>query len=809
MNKYTSRSTALAISNTEVGIMKNAKSTMLKLFFGALVISSFAACNQIPEPVVLDFEDTVIASDGSSQKIPGVVPDGEVGVLLPGEIAPVKWGFPTGFPTACNTSANIVKNPKFMLGIVNGGPGNNLQTVGTAQAANWTSAYGTPQLSPITLLSAPHPVMGHGNPGYVQMWGYGSGGEAVKQIGVPFMAYSSYDVYFSAQQFSTANPTQLHALFMASSSSSAMPYPWTYSAAINVPIIGPVVNYPTTSWKKYGPYNLITGSIAPDTITLASSNLSPVPSFNPSTFSWGQYDNICILPKQPTEKADISITKELKDPAIAGQPNTYVLNVNNAGPGAGGSPVKVTDILPPGVTYNPTITFPAGWSCNTSSLPTITCTIPSMPVGNAQIYIPVTFNPGQVGPVKNCAGVSAPNDTTPQNNESCITSDVQPHHEKFDLEIKKELKTKPAVSGQPNYYILNVTNLGPGSSSAPINIVDTLPSGVALNPNISAVTALPASAGFTCTGLITCSSSTSMAAGSSVQILIPVIVTQKDGILENCATVSALGDVNPQNDRSCVATDVVPATPKPFNLGIKKELSSDPATGSQFYTLTVTNFGPGVSSTPVNIIDNLPIGVTLGGTVTTSPLSAGFNCTGTVSCSSSTPMPVGSSVVITIPVLLNFNGGTDIVNCASVSAVGDTNPKDDRSCVTTVAPVRPFDLEIKKELGNIPGTIFQAYTLTITNLGAGSSSTPINISDVLPAGVTLNGTVTSSLANFNCTGTSTITCTSNTAMPAGSSVVITIPVTISSTGSDIVNCADVTAPNDINPQNNHSCVTTK
>jgi uncharacterized repeat protein (TIGR01451 family) len=791
--------------------MKNAKSTMLKLFFGALVISSFAACNQIPEPVVLDYSDVIVADDGSSQKIPGVVPDGEIGVLLPGEIAPVKWPFPPEFPKACNTSANIVKNPKMMLGLANSTfPGNNIDY--DATIADWHQAWGTPQIG---LVSAPGNTagggigaMGHGNPGFIQMWGYGSDGEAVKQTGVPFLPSTSYDVYFSAQQIHTTHPTQLHARFMTSLTPATF-NPWTYSTAIDVPIIGPVVNSPTTSWKKYGPYTFTTGLTAPDTITLASSNLSPVPSFNPSTFSWGQYDNVCILPKPPIEKTDISITKELKDPAIAGQPNTYVLNVNNAGPGAGGSPVKVTDILPPGVTYNPTITFPAGWSCNTSSLPTITCTIPSMPVGNAQIYIPVTFNPGQVGPVKNCAGVSAPNDTTPQNNESCITSDVQPHHEKFDLEIKKELKIQPAVSGQPNYYILNVTNLGPGSSSAPINIVDTLPSGVTLNPNISAVTALPLSAGFTCTGLITCSSSTSMAAGSSVQILIPVIVTQKDGILENCATVSALGDVNPQNDRSCVATDVVPATPKPFNLGIKKELSSDPATGSQFYTLTVTNFGPGVSSTPVNIIDNLPIGVTLGGTVTTSPLSAGFSCTGTVSCSSSTPMPVGSSVVITIPVLLNFNSGTDIVNCASVSAVGDTDPKDDRSCVTTVAPVRPFDLEIKKELGNIPGTIFQAYTLTITNLGAGSSSTPINISDVLPAGVTLNGIVTSSSANFNCTGTSTINCTSNIAMPAGSTVVITIPVTISSTGSDIVNCADVTAPNDVNLQNNHSCVTTK
>ena len=428
-----------------------------------------------------------------------------------------------------------------------------------------------------------------------------------------------------------------------------------------------------------------------------------------------------------------------------------------------------------------------------------------MPVGNAQIYIPVTFTPGQLGQVKNCASVSAPNDTTPQNNESCIVSNVQ-QHEKFDLEIKKELKTKPAVAGQPNYYILNITNLGPGSSSAPITVTDTLPLGVTLNPNVSAVTSSPV--GFVCVGNISCTSSTPIPAGGSVQILIPVIVTKKDGILENCATVFAQGDINPQNDGDCVTTDVVPET-KPFNLGIQKALVNNPAVGAQFYTLTVTNYGPGLSSAPINITDNLPAGVTLSGTVTTSPAAAGFSCTGTVSCSSSIPMAPGSSVVITIPVLLNFNNGADIVNCASVSALGDTNPKDDRSCVTTTAPVKPFDLEIVKALGNIPGTIFQAYTLTVTNLGPGLSSTPINIIDVLPAGVILSGTVTSSDPNFTCTGTTTITCTSSVAMPAPLSVVITIPVTITSTGSNIVNCADVTAPGDTNPQNDRSCVTTK
>lgn len=636
--------------------MKNATTTVLKLIFGAIIISSLAACNQNLEPVVLDNGDAIVADDGSSQKIPGISPDGEAVESVTDQEALVKWTFPQSFPKACNTAANIVQNPKFM---VSTGAGN----IPPATIAPWAQAWGTPQLGL---------TMGHGNPKYVQMWGYKDGGEAIKQA----VAFGSgaYDVYFSVKQFNTTTqPLPLRARLVASSGTAATPTPWNPTnnlAVIDIPASA-------TSWTMYGPFTINPGGSA-TTITLAAANLTLQSQAQPSTVSWGQFDNVCIIPKAEPVKADISITKTLESPAVAGQPNFYLLNITNAGPGTGGAPVTVTDVLPAGVTLGAGFTPPSGWTCNTSSLPTITCTsLTPVPLGTTQIMIPVTINANQVGPIKNCASVFTPNDITPQNNESCVTSDV------------------------------------------------------------------------------------------------------------------------------------VPATPKPFNLGIKKELVNNPATGIQFYTLTVTNFGPGVSSTPVNIIDNLPVGVTLGGTVTTSPVSAGFGCTGTVSCSSSTPMAAGSSVVIMIPVVLNFNGGTDIVNCASVSAVGDTNPKDDRSCVTTVAPIRPFDLEVKKEFGNLPGTTFQAYTLTVTNLGAGSSGTPINITDVLPAGVILSGTVTSSSPNFNCTGMSTITCTSNTAMPAGSSVVITIPVTINSTGTDIVNCADVTAPNDINPQNDHSCVTTK
>ncbi len=520
--------------------MKNAKSTMLKLFFGALVISSFAACNQTPEPVVLDYGDVIVADDGSSLKIPGVGVDGEVAELQPSDIVLQKWKFPPEFPTECNTSANIVKNPKFMLGVV--GSGN----MPPALIADWQQANGSPQSSGW--------VMGHNNPVYTQMWGYKDGGEALRQVSVPFVGGGSYDVYISAKQFNeTTSVTPLRFRLLATAGTVANP--WVGAGANIVDDAVSTSSSPyQTAWKKFGPYP-ITVPAGANTITLASSNTVPYAQANPKTVSWGRYDNVCILPKQPTEKADISIRKELKGPAIAGQPNTYILNVHNAGPGAGGSPVTVTDILPAGVTYNPTITFPAGWSCNTLSLPTITCTTPSMPVGNVQIFIPVTFNPGQVGTVKNCATVTAPNDSTPQNNEACITNDVMPPQDvKNDVSITKTLLGEQVlIAGGTAAYQLQFQNLGSPISSGPVTVND------AVSSNLQVVLPVNAGSNWDCTlSTVTQVNCTyigvfAIPTGFSSNIVFKVLVSKKAlGGIKNCATTSAPNDVNLANNESCV-----------------------------------------------------------------------------------------------------------------------------------------------------------------------------------------------------------------------------------------------------------------
>ncbi len=418
---------------------------------------------------------------------------------------------------------------------------------------------------------------------------------------------------------------------------------------------------------------------------IKSLNSDPKPGNNESCT---QND---VLPSNPPEKFDLEIKKSVaKAPMQIGQPNTYTLVVTNLGPGISTAPVQITDNLPSGVVLNGTVTaLPASPVFNCTTAVVCTSVAPMLPNTSVTITIPVlvTGNTQGVPFIRNCASVAATGDGNPQNDNACIDTETIPADDRFDLEIKKDLKTKPAVAGQPNSYVLTVTNLGPGASSFPISIIDNVPSGVTVT---STPTATPASAGFSCTTAVLCTSSTQMAAGASVQIIIPVIVNQDQGILENCATVQATGDTNPQNDRDCVFTDIVPG--KPRDMAIRKQLlgaTSLPAGGVGTYQLNILNLGGVITAGPVVMTDNIPGGLTLiTSSIVVTPAAdwdCATNSTPTLlSCiftGTSFPIPTGysSTIKFNVQVAGGFIGS--VKNCAKVTVATDVVPSNNVSCI--------------------------------------------------------------------------------------------------------------------------------
>jgi uncharacterized repeat protein (TIGR01451 family) len=111
------------------------------------------------------------------------------------------------------------------------------------------------------------------------------------------------------------------------------------------------------------------------------------------------------------------------------------------------------------------------------------------------------------------------------------------------------------------------------------------------------------------------------------------------------------------------------------------------------YTITVNNWGQTVPAPPATMTDALPAGLLF--TSMTTP--AGATCTtpavgtnGTVSCNIPT-LAKGASLVFTITAEIEkpYTGAYPLVNKATVSAPGDTNPDNDESTTTTTTPPPP------------------------------------------------------------------------------------------------------------------------
>ncbi|MBC8029575.1 MAG: PQQ-dependent sugar dehydrogenase [Pyrinomonadaceae bacterium] len=200
-------------------------------------------------------------------------------------------------------------------------------------------------------------------------------------------------------------------------------------------------------------------------------------------------------------------------------------------------------------------------------------------------------------------------------------------------------------------------------------------------------------------------------------------------------------------------------------------------------------------------------------TVTITPF-AGF--TGAINLSAS-GLPSGATASFN-PTSVNITDATSksatlTVNTTAGTPLGDFQitvtgtGATQHSAAVTLKVISPsnIDLALAKTASPNPGQVGLnlAYRLTVTNNGP-ATATNVNVSDTLPAGVTL-GTVTPSQGT--CVGTATVSCALGS-LPVGASAVITINVTPTTAGS-IINNANVSASEtDFDTSNNSATVTT-
>ncbi|MDR2332974.1 MAG: DUF11 domain-containing protein [Burkholderiaceae bacterium] len=169
-------------------------------------------------------------------------------------------------------------------------------------------------------------------------------------------------------------------------------------------------------------------------------------------------------------------------------------------------------------------------------------------------------------------------------------------------------------------------------------------------------------------------------AGESVDFSFRVKVTAlADGqtLVANTAVVSNLGDPKDPNNQS---RKDVPVASVDLSLAKSVDKSEARATDPLVYTLVVTNHGPSASKAG-EIIDTLPAGVNF---VSSPDCTAVGN---TVNCAvGPLAMDATQSFTIMAEVGYTVEGPLSLVNTATVSTPGDTNPGNNTGSATTKVP---------------------------------------------------------------------------------------------------------------------------
>lgn len=485
---------------------------------------------------------------------------------------------------------------------------------------------------------------------------------------------------------------------------------------------------------------------------------------------------------------DLTIVKAAGGAFVVGNTATYSLTVSNVAAGPTTGAITVADVLPVGLTY--VSGTGSGWSCAASGQ-AVTCTNPG-PLGagaSSGITLTVAVGVAAAPSVQNTATVTTQGDVNGGNNSSTVTTPVPAPV--LDLTITKSA-AGAFVAGRNASYQLAIANTSQVPTTGVTTITDVLPTGLTFVSG--------AGSGFSCSASgqsVTCTYSPVLGSGQSAVVTLTVAIAPNvTGTINNTATVSTPGDGNGGNNSSTVGTPVGSGV----DLAITKASSTLMVGSNGTFTIGLTNVGSQPTTGAITVTDLLPNGLTF-----VSGAGAGFSCTAagqTVTCTRTTPLAPTESATITLTVAVGDAASPSIVNTATVSTPGD-NTAGNNTATTGTVPVGAStpDLSLTKSVvGPLVAGANATFRLTVANVGTGSTTGAIVVTDVLQNGLTF---VRGTGSNWTCGANGqTVTCSHPGPLAPTQSTTVDLVVAIAPSVTSVSNTATVTTPGDANGGNN-------
>ena len=523
---------------------------------------------------------------------------------------------------------------------------------------------------------------------------------------------------------------------------------------------------------------LVTGQLASsyagaeltNTAAASSSTADPVPDNNSGSTT---------DPVTPT--ADLRIGKAITTgPPVAGEPITFVIDVDNDGP-SDARGVVVTDQIPTEASgLRATVSGGGGTCVLTGSA--LRCELATVADGDSrEITVSGTLTQSAGSTLTNTASVASDTPDPEQgNNLSTATSSIGAT---ADLSVTKSGPAEITAGGSATWTV-TVHNAGP-SDAREVTLSDPAPDG------LTGFTVTPRG-GPVCTDPVACNIGT-VAAGDDLVVAVSATVPADlagTELVNRASVTSPTPDPDGRNNSDSATSVVI----RSADLSVVKTVDPDPLVPGEMglYTITVHNDGPSDAAAAI-AIDALPEGLSVRAPGVTSTQGSCRSVGRTISCDLGTV--AATDVVISIPIVLDpaFTGSR-IVNTASVSSTTPDPLPDNNSTTSDVPAVGLAELTLTKT-GPARTTAGAplAWALQVVNTGP-SDARDVVVTDTLPAGI---GPVRARTGQGTCTvDADVVTCRIGT-LGANAAVALDIaldPVLDPSfTGASILNVAEVTS----------------
>jgi uncharacterized repeat protein (TIGR01451 family) len=410
------------------------------------------------------------------------------------------------------------------------------------------------------------------------------------------------------------------------------------------------------------------------------------------------------------QQADLALAKAVSNATPnVGDTITFIVTLTNIGPDAA-TGVTINDLLPAGLDFvsaTPSVgaydEFLGQWFVGTiAGNATATLTISALVVSEtAQTNTAAVGTADQFDP--NTANDSASVTETPQ---------------QADLAVTKVVSNATPNVGDTITFTITVANTGPNAATG-VTVTDPLPAGVSFvsdNPSQGAYDDL--------TGVWTVGT---VAPGATPTLTITATVNSPSQIVNTATIDGDQFDPNPSNNTVSTTAD-----PQSAELALAKSVSdATPNVSDQItFTVTLTNTGPN-TATGVQVTDLLPAGVTF---VSATPSQGtytpggGIWTVGTVT----TGTPQTLSIVVTV------DSAAAQTNTATIADADQFDPIDANNSASATETPQQADLSVSKTVDNPTPNVGDTinFTVTLSNSGP-DAATNVELTDLLPTGLTL------------------------------------------------------------------------